>query len=183
MLEEKLVYHCSPTLCGLKPANLISLSGGNLSQLRAEITDLNRRLNEFDVYIKELFYNKTRSLILVYRHTMLEKYIHNDDIAALLLHLGYPQSLNIGECIGFLSGRIQNTPEFPHEIGAFLGYPIWDICGFMCKKEKCKYTGYWCVYHRVDEAKRVFEKYDKCRIEALERIKNGESLIGLCMAA
>ena len=24
--EKALVYHCSPTLCGLKPANLLSLS-------------------------------------------------------------------------------------------------------------------------------------------------------------
>lgn len=35
-----------------------------------------------------------------------------------------------------LAERIQQEPQFPHEIGIFLGYPVEDVLGFIENKEK-----------------------------------------------
>lgn len=60
--------------------------------------------------------------------------------------------------------------EFPHEIGIFLGYPIWDVEGFIEHKgQNYKFCGYWKVYQDVEGAKLKFKEYDRIRESALHK--------------
>ena len=67
--------------------------------------------------------------------------------------------------------------DFPHEIGAFLGYPVSDILGFIENNGKnYKFSGYWKVYGDAEEAKILFERYDRSRCMMMEKMSCGECL-------
>ena len=79
--------------------------------------------------------------------------------------------------------RLMNK-EFPHEIGAFLGYPLHDIYGFINHKHQgCLLTGEWKVYENTEQAKKLFCRYNKCRKAVIKRINEGRTLTDLfCIA-
>ena len=57
----------------------------------------------------------------------------------------------------YLKYRFESLQKTPHEIGVFLGYPIWDVKGFIDNKGKdFKYCGTWKVYNNTDYAKIYF---------------------------
>ena len=63
-----------------------------------------------------------------------------------------------------------NGSDFPHEVGLFLGYPVWDVKGFIEHKgQQYKLCGYWKVYDDVPGALCKFEEYDWIKKCALER--------------
>jgi len=67
--------------------------------------------------------------------------------------------------------------SFPHEIGAFLGYPVEDIRGFISNSGKnCLLCGYWKVYANAEKAQRTFNKYDRCRSILFDKLKSGLDL-------
>ena len=58
----------------------------------------------------------------------------------------------------------------------FLGFPLNDVKDFMgCKEKKCLSCGYWLVYNDLQEAKKIFSKYDKVKEHTVNYILNGES--------
>ena len=60
----------------------------------------------------------------------------------------------------FYLGDRSPTEGERHEIGAFLGYPIHDIYGFINNRdEQCLLTGEWKVYADADNAKNVLQIY------------------------
>lgn len=62
----------------------------------------------------------------------------------------------------------------PHEIGIFLGYPLIDVAIFAnCPDKKCLSVGYWKVYSNIDEAKKIFNRYDMARKYTTDLILNG----------
>ncbi|GAB6956392.1 hypothetical protein JCM13369A_29390 [Mediterraneibacter glycyrrhizinilyticus JCM 13369] len=66
-------------------------------------------------------------------------------------------------CINRLIMKLREEPNFPHEIGLFLGYPLEDVKGFIENKADCsKCSGCWKVYGNEQEALKLFEKYQKC---------------------
>ena len=53
--------------------------------------------------------------------------------------------------------------EFPHEVGLFLGYPPEDVKGFIDHRANgFKCAGLWKVYGDEKKARSLFEKYRKC---------------------
>ena len=77
--------------------------------------------------------------------------------------------------------------EFPHEVGIFLGYPLWDIRAFMQNpRREAKLTGYWKVYYKVEKARAQFQKYDRCiallqkRMEEREKGAERKHIASLC---
>ena len=61
--------------------------------------------------------------------------------------------------LNYLKYRFESLQKTPHEIGVFLGYPIWDVKGFIDYKGKdFKYCGTWKVYNNTDYAKIYFKK-------------------------
>ena len=67
--------------------------------------------------------------------------------------------------------------EFPHEIGAFLAYPVEDVRGFLDNNgENFLYSGYWKVYHNVKETKKLFKQYDFVKEFAVREIIGGKTI-------
>ena len=174
-LEKAIGLYCAPALAGIKPSNLLSYSTESNSKALAELSVLNRHLNHSDIYIRVLCEYEKRLLILVYRKAKLFNYLSRKDVTDFLKGYGYSTQNDIETYLSKLSDRISGSQRFPHEVGAFLGYPIEDIYGFINHKS-CKYTGYWKVYGNVEDAKMLFKKYDSCRNAVVDRMNTGKSL-------
>ena len=96
----------------------------------------------------------------------------------LLLQDGYNIDSSLDEMIARLKERFFHKTEFPHEIGLFLGYPIEDVKGFRkFGGSGCKMCGYWKVYDDVEQARRIFDSYDKCREFTAAQIRAGYSIL------
>ena len=77
-----------------------------------------------------------------------------------------------------LQKRIAEKPEFPHEIGIFLGYPLEDVDGFITHQgENCKLCGCWKVYGNVEQASRTFANYEKCRVFLCAKLSKGCNIL------
>jgi len=95
-----------------------------------------------------------------------------------LLQDGYNIDGSLDEMIVRLKERFFHKTEFPHEIGLFLGYPIEDVKGFRkFGGSGCKMCGYWKVYDDVEQARRIFDSYDKCREFTAAQIRAGYSIL------
>lgn len=88
----------------------------------------------------------------------------------------YPVHSDIRSCISILKEKMCNYNHlrtgFPHEIGIFLGYPIWDVEGFITNKgQNYKLCGYWKVYEDIPGALARFQEYDKLKNDAIRIFK------------
>ena len=93
-----------------------------------------------------------------------------------LAEYGYSKMMTIDEKLDLLASRM-SCGSFPHEIGAFLGYPVGDIRGFISNSGKnCLLCGYWKVYENAEKAQRTFDEYDRCRDILFDRLNHGLSL-------
>ena len=54
MLEQKMIEHCSPTLAGLKTANIFNYRFSSIDILLEEIQAENQKLNRKGVFIEIL---------------------------------------------------------------------------------------------------------------------------------
>ncbi|MDO5388549.1 MAG: DUF3793 family protein [Clostridia bacterium] len=183
MSEELLVRHCSPTLAGLKTANLFNDKFESVDTLKAKIEYMNNMLNSKGVYVCILKVCGDRALIYVFRPNKLKKDLSSDEAKCLLAQKGYRGS-NIKEYVEHLAERIGKCSEFPHEIGLFLGYPLEDVKGFIENKGKnCKCSGCWKVYSNEWEAKKMFAKFKKCTDVYCRKLHEGLSILSLTIAA
>ncbi len=183
--EKALVGHCSPTLSGLKPANLLSLSKADYPQLPVLIERYSRMLADKGISFCIICECGCRWLLLVYRRQMLWEQLSDPQVQALLKQTGYPvsQAASLEPLLGHLRGRLTDSEEFPHEIGLFLGYPLADVIGFCRHRgEDCKLCGYWKVYGDVESAKKCFALFDRCRANLYARLLSGSPLPELISA-
>lgn len=176
MSEEMLVQHCSPTLAGLKTANMFTCSFSSKSEMVENLRQFNRILCKKGVRVLPLRYNNTKALIYIYRPKKLMCDLEHDMACRILCERGYtlttPES-----CVVQLINRLSENDEFPHEIGLFLGYPPEDVCGFIENRTEClKCTGCWRVYSDEDRAQKLFAKYKKCTNIYNSLFQKGSSL-------
>lgn len=163
MMDKMLIEHCSPTLGGLKTANLFSHPYSSREELDSMICAWNKELNPKGVSLYMLCNRVERALVYVCRGSMLENDLQNSDVQEFLMEYGY-RKFDPTSCIVRLQERLQNSPDFPHEIGIFLGYPLEDVKGFIDNAgQNCKCTGYWKVYCNECESAKLFTKYKKCK--------------------
>ena len=130
MIENLIAYHCGPALAGIKPANIVACYKDKIPNVHAEIERLNRQLNCRDIHLERLCECEKRVLLMVYRSQALCSYLQNDEIRALLSAFGYGEQESLKVYLDRLKTRLAEQ-DFPHEIGAFLGYPAHDIYGFI----------------------------------------------------
>ena len=162
MSEEAVVRNCAPTLAGIKTANLFGCRYDSISEMRDSVRFWNRRLREKGVRILPLRYRDHHALIYLYRPAQLTDDLRNDEAQAILRLCGYvPDSAE--KSIARLMQRLQDTDDFPHEIGLFLGYPPEDVSGFITH-HACGYkcVGCWKVYGDEQKCRRLFAKYKQC---------------------
>lgn len=183
MFEEILVRHCSPTLAGLKTGSMFVFKCGQESMLRNLLKDYNAKLSGRGVQVTVLRKNPSSVLIYVYRPDSLREDLQDDIAAQILSESGYPHQ-DPALCLVELRRRLREEDGFPHEIGLFLGYPPEDVRGFILHGGACsKCCGCWKVYGNVEESRRSFERFRKCRQIYYRQWTMGKSVEHLTVSA
>ncbi len=183
MFEELIAQHCGPALAGIKPGNLVTCYKKKMPDVKTEIDRLNRELNPKDIFIEPVCECSERILLFVYRKKQLHAYLCKQEIQSLLQSCSYPASQNTEMYLQHLKSRLKQN-DFPHEIGAFLGYPIHDIYGFIYHKHSgCLLVGEWRVYADAEAAARLFRQYKTCRRAIVKRLRQGKTLAQIFCAA
>lgn len=182
MSEEIFIRYCSPTLAGIKTANLFSCRFEDEKEMRESIRRLNVILVKKGIRVVPLRFHEGCALIYAYRPSKLLQDLQQADACSLLKERGYVSEAP-ERCIVQLIRRLADGGEFPHEIGLFLGYPPEDVCGFIENKAggyKC--VGEWKVYGDVDQAREIFAKYRKCTEVYCTQFAQGKSIERLTVA-
>lgn len=186
MSEETLIAQCSPTMAGIKTGSLFNCLAPDKNEIIKEIRKLNAMLVPRGVRLLLLRHWNGRALIYMYRPKYLKQDLTNDLARQILAQRDYPVE-NSDLCVAELAKRLNvDTVEqnFPHEIGLFLGYPPYDVYGFIKYGIKhSKMVGTWTVYGDIDEAKKKFALYKKCtRVYSESFRENGcfDSLVMPC---
>lgn len=182
MPEELVVRFCAPTLAGMKTGSMFSCPYDSAQELRRDIREMNRRLGRKGLRVLPLRYQNRRALIYVYRPKRLEADLEELDAVSILTGMGYPVGSS-NRCVAKLVQRLREEPEFPHEIGLFLGYPPEDVWGFIENRaEDCKCVGCWKVYGDEAAAQKLFRKYHKCTEVYCNCLRRGFSMERLTVA-
>ena len=182
MSSETIVRYCSPTLAGLKTANLFTSKFESKTEMKEVLRYWNRILNKKGLRAIPLRYRNGAGLIYIYRPEFLSRDLDNSVACHILEERGYDKR-DCNKCIMRLIERIGESDEFPHEIGLFLGYPPEDVCGFIENKaQKCKCVGCWKVYGDVEKAEDTFRRFRKCKSAYSKQIEKGTSIERLIIA-
>lgn len=183
MSDKLVIFQCAPTLAGLKTGNMFSCTYESKQELWDEIRALNKRLVPKGLRALPLRYVNNRALIYVYRTKFLKRDLMEQAAVRLLESRGYP-AMNPEGSLCYLIKRFQESEEFPHEVGVFLGYPPEDVCGFI-ENRACghKCVGCWKVYGDEEKANRTFEQYKKCTQVYCSLLEQGKSMDRLIVAS
>ena len=98
MSEELLVRYCSPTLAGLKTANMFSCSFESREDMLESMRRLNRALGCKGVRVMPLKFRGNRGLIYVYRPEKLSRDLTREGTDCILSKRGYCNH-SAGRCI------------------------------------------------------------------------------------
>ncbi|MCR5451471.1 MAG: DUF3793 family protein [Lachnospiraceae bacterium] len=179
MPDKEIVEHCSPTLAGLKTANLFSVKLEKGRNIVKELRDLNATIRKKGLRAVPVRCTKTYVLVYLYRPERLKKDLNDPEARELLCNMGYDCS-SPERCLAQLVSHLTNDESFPHEIGLFLGYPPIDVKGFMNDtRGGVKCSGCWKVYGNEKEAKKTFKRYKKCTDNYRLALSKGHSLLQL----
>ena len=182
--EMSIINNAASTLAGIKPASLFNFSFTSYQQCYMKLAEMNALLNAKGVFIELLKCKNDFYLIYVYRQTALRKILVDEGTRDLLADYGYDRSLGLTECLEHLKERLDMSEAFPHEIGAFLGYPLGDIRGFI-ENEGRNYSccGIWKVYSNEKESVRFFDKVKKCQTIYARVFNQGRSIYDMTVGA
>lgn len=165
-IELQLILHCAPVLKGIKAANTLTLLCSDLEKVK-------RMLKDTEIRMIILYQNSEKAVVLFYRNDRMRVVMNQVAYCSYLLQLGY-RPLDLEQCFYRLREKMYTYHKigkvFPHELGVFLEYPLYDIQEFMKQGGKnFKPCGYWKVYEKEDVAKNTFKRYDTARDELLKR--------------
>ena len=201
----------APVLLGLKPAAIFTVSKAEKARLEELLSSCGKKrggncpLEEYcggarmeeetfpsdcRVFAIVTLHSGEKESILLYRKDILYAHLADRKVKRFLhsLALGYEEGTDwiLHFKKRFLEYKEEGR-EFPHEIGIFLGYPLWDIRAFMQNpRREAKLTGYWKVYYKVEKAREQFRKYDRCiallqkRMEEREKGAERKHIASLC---
>lgn len=174
-MENFLVYNTSWVIAGIKPAVTIAFKKKD-----EKIYDnWNKYGKDFikDINLKhvELRENDDSIILMIYDEKVLERELNKEEQIDFLINLGYSEEVEINEYVKTLKERYEKY-HCPHELGLFLGIPFEDVKDFMeCTTKKCLLCGYWKVYNNSEEAKMIFNQYDKVKDYTIKNMLEGNS--------
>ena len=179
-LQVQLILQCAPFLKGIKIACILNITEENSRELY-EI------LEGTEIKFKILTRNHGKCLVLLYRRESFSRYLKRTDVREFLGSYGY-EDVEPEKMLERLSKRVCQYSDgeicFPHEIGAFLDYPIDDVKCFIEKDGKDSlFSGYWKVYNNPGRAKMIFWAYDKAKTSAVNEYLIGKSIRDIAYVA
>lgn len=179
-LQAQLILQCAPFLKGIKIACILNITEENSKELY-EI------LEGTGIEFKILTRNHGKCLVFLYRRDSFSRYLKRTDVREFLGSYGY-EDVEPEKMLERLSKRVCQYSDgeicFPHEIGAFLDYPIDDVKCFIEKDGKDSlFSGYWKVYNNPERAKMIFWAYDKAKTSAVNEYLIGKSIRDIAYAA
>ena len=179
-LQVQLILQCAPFLKGIKIACILNITEENSRELY-EI------LEGTGIKFKILIRNHGKCLVLLYRRESFSRYLKRTDVREFLGSYGY-EDVEPEKMLERLSKRVCQYSDgeicFPHEIGAFLDYPIDDVKCFIEKDGKDSlFSGYWKVYNNPGRAKMIFWAYDKAKTSAVNEYLIGKSIRDIAYVA
>ena len=131
-LQVQLILQCAPFLKGIKIACILNITEENSRELY-EI------LEGTGIKFKILTRNHGKCLVFLYRRESFSRYLKRTDVREFLGSYGY-EDVEPEKMLERLSKRVCQYSDgeicFPHEIGAFLDYPIDDVKCFIEKDGK-----------------------------------------------
>jgi len=182
MSEEFIVNNCSPTLAGIKTGSLFPCPGESWDSMTAFSRAMNRRLSGKGLFCLPLKKSGGQTLLYLCRPQMLWRDLAQPEAKAILREKHYPVE-SPRKCLSHLCRVLQESGEFPHEIGLFLGYPPEDVEGFIRNQgKKAKRVGTWKVYGNEAAAQQRFLAYQTCRRVYWEHYKNGKGIDWLAVS-
>ena len=179
-LQVQLILQCAPFLKGIKIACILNITEENSRELY-EI------LEGTGIKFKILTRNHGKCLVFLYRRESFSRYLKRTDVREFLGSCGY-EDVEPEKMLERLSKRVCQYSDgeicFPHEIGAFLDYPIDDVKCFIEKDGKDSlFSGYWKVYNNPGRAKMIFWAYDKAKTSAVNEYLIGKSIRDIAYVA
>ena len=179
-LQVQLILQCAPFLKGIKIACILNITEENSRELY-EI------LEGTGIKFKILTRNHGKCLVLLYRRESFSRYLKRTDVREFLGSYGY-EDVEPEKMLERLSKRVCQYSDgeicFPHEIGAFLNYPIDDVKCFIEKDGKDSlFSGYWKVYNNPGRAKMIFWAYDKAKTSAVNEYLIGKNIRDIAYVA
>ncbi|SCH89733.1 DUF3793 family protein [Romboutsia sp. Marseille-P6047] len=169
---KKILEILGPVILGSKPAEILNISGemnlkkNKLNEIESffdKCSKINYKIiNTYDGGIRVLFINK-KSMSRVFT---------NKKCINFLKFLGYPSDYDMETYINVLINKL-HSPNFPNEIGIFLGYPLKDVLGFMgYGKNELYTTRVWKIYGDPSISYEVCNSFLKDRAIMKEMINN-----------
>ena len=179
-LQVQLILQCAPFLKGIKIACILNITEENSRELY-EI------LEGTGIKFKILTRNHGKCIVFLYRRESFSRYLKRTDVREFLGSYGY-ENVEPEKMLERLSKRVCQYSDgeicFPHEIGAFLDYPIDDVKCFIEKDGKDSlFSGYWKVYNNPGRAKMIFWAYDKAKTSAVNEYLIGKSIRDIAYVA
>lgn len=184
-LASYLALEAAEVIGGAKPANLINLldwerpCGRNIYRLWLKHGQT--LLAQSGLASFELAPRENSVLLLIYHPQRLAAYLETPKVANFLRCAGYRQLAALEETLQELLSRC-SASDFPHEIGAFLGYPLKDVAGFMgWVKLPVTHQGPWKIYGDPSTSLNIVAACRGCRESMARRLREGENpLTCLC---
>lgn len=170
-LFATIMWSAAPTLAKEKVSSLITFNDNRNLQNTWEVYK-EQICEKLNVGCFELKKSEKSTIVLFFNEEELHKVLKDERNLEFLKRFGYYKEMTLRENLQFLKKRFENC--CPHEMGIFLGYPIDDVTFFIdCPNKQCKMTGYWKVYHNIEEAKCTFNKFDRIKSNVIRLMING----------
>ncbi len=177
--DQIVIHFASPTVCGIKPANLFSVRTKVFSA--SAYKKWKKLFAKHGINTIKVRSSRGSVLILVYNVSWLRELLADYSVQAYFNTKGYAVCLNdVRKFIKQLMWRVKNAEKFPHEVGIILGYPVHDVIEFEKHGGRnCKYCGCWKTYSDVDNAKACQCRFRACSCMCVKWFDEGYSLSGI----
>ena len=162
--EAVLIRQCAPTLAGIKPGSIFCFKHSSPEVSRRKACQWNEQLSPFGLSVRILLErpDSSSAIVYVYRPSHLKRILSSHAYQRFLSEAGYGDA-DLDSLLAQLACRLRTQPEFPHEIGVFLGYPLRDVIGFI-ENHGRNFTccGFWKSYGDPVEIQSCFDCYRRC---------------------
>lgn len=168
-----LAQQLAPTVCGSKPATILTLADGKCLPLYKWWDMFGEDIMAETVIAYRIFVrDSARLIVLFYRPEVLHRHLELGEVKRFLRRFAYPAGKGVDGCLQVLQARF--CGGCPHEIGVFLGIPLKDVLGFMgLSGEPLSCRGEWCVFGDAAHSLGAMRRFADDRDMVAARLRQG----------